>query len=129
MKRINGFKRYKSLFDECLYKSLPELNGNTNYEIQIRQYDSTTHFSIYYTDGYNNCKPRFVQGWENVKKCIEEMESHHMGLLVRDLENEALIAWSEHWVMELDCCSDSRSHYEDMKEEFIDDYIGENDHE
>lgn len=81
MRKINGFKRYKSLFDECLYKSLPALNGNNNYEIQIRQYDSNTHFSVYYCDGYNYQKPRYVQGYAKLKEAIREIEDYHRSQL------------------------------------------------
>lgn len=82
MRNIKGFKRYKSLFDECLYKPLPVLNGNNNYEIQIRQTDSTTHFSVYYCDGYSYQRPRYVQGWSKLKEIIKEIEDYHNDLLI-----------------------------------------------
>lgn len=77
MRVTTGFKRYKSLFDDCLYKTLPPKNGNGNYQIQIRQCDSTTHFSVYYTDGYKMQNVKFAQGYNNLKNTIKEIIAKH----------------------------------------------------
>lgn len=35
--------------------------------------------------------------------------------------DEALTMWSEYWITELKCCSESKYHYELMKDEFLTD--------
>lgn len=70
-------QKYKSLFDKCLYIDLPEKNNNNNRQLQIRDCDSTTHFSVIYTDGYKAKVCGFAHGYDELKLKIRSMYNEY----------------------------------------------------
>ena len=70
--------RYKRLFDDCLVIPLQnKRNDGKIWEIQIRQCNSLTHFSIQITDGYNIKGIKHVQGWKHLKNVLKTIVATH----------------------------------------------------
>lgn len=70
-------KRYKSLFDNVLYKMLPTKDGNSNWSIQIRSEGQPGSFWVQLNDGYRTRVLKHAFGWDNLKKTIAYLEEKH----------------------------------------------------
>ena len=69
MKKWN-VKKYDSLFQKLLYFPLSNSPENTFRELHIKADESSTHFSVGISDGYEYTSVKYIKGIDPLKKHI-----------------------------------------------------------